>query len=386
MRKIGYVLICLVFFGLGVVFDGLITRVPDEASTLSKMRILERELRKYHAQNGQLPKTIDELCKFSPRVENCRTNCWGKPIRYVVTSDSQVVLVTSGDGEVEFVRRFAVGDDGKNELKPLTPRQLFEMPLENLDRVDIGRMNLICARNVTRTELLDTAKYVAQLDEWAGIAKRLEQKYLPAYEKNAARYENSLAKFKAVTLALTIQQDLKCDYNMDLITSGAMNDIRSPRFFKNPDDVFITGLLKNRKGTCSSLPVLFVALGRRLNYPVFLAHTKGHLYCRWDDGKESFNIEMTGRGVDTPPDSYYKGAPFNPSEADIQNEGMLRNLTNRESLAVFLETSAVNREANGDMHLAFLLYSMALKLRPDSPVLRRMCDHAYRIAQSTPKP
>ena len=148
MRKIGYVLICLVFFGLGVVFDGLITRVPDEASTLSKMRVLERELKKYHAQNGQLPKNIDELCKFSPCVENCRTNCWGKPIRYVVTSDSQVVLVTSGDGEVEFVRRFAVGDDGKNELKPLTPRQLFEMPVENLDRVDIGRMNIICARNL----------------------------------------------------------------------------------------------------------------------------------------------------------------------------------------------------------------------------------------------
>ena len=30
---------------------------------------------------------------------------------------------------------------------------------------------------------------------------------------------------------------------------------------------------------------------------------------------------------------------------------MLRNLTNQESLSVFLETSAANREANGDWHL-----------------------------------
>ena len=151
----------------------------------------------------------------------------------------------------------------KNELKPLTPRDLLEIPVENLDRVDVGRMNIICARNVTKSEVLDTAKLVAKLDEWASIAKRLEQKYLPAFEKNAARYDNSLAKFKAVTLALTIQQDLKCGYNMDLITSGAMTDMRSLRFFRNPEDVFISGLLKRRKGTCSSIPVLFVAIGRR---------------------------------------------------------------------------------------------------------------------------
>ncbi len=157
------------------------------------------------------------------------------------------VLVGTGCGKDERQaarQEFTLED----ELKPLTPKELFEMPAENLDRVDIGRMNIICARNVTRTELVDTAKYVAKLDEWAVIAKRLEQKYLPAYEKNAARYDHSLAKFKAVTLALTIQQDLKCDYNMELIKSGAMNDMLSPRFFKNAEDVFITGLLKRGKG------------------------------------------------------------------------------------------------------------------------------------------
>ena len=273
-------------------------------------------------------------------------------------------------------REYAIED----ELKPLTPRDLLEMPVENLDRVDIGRMNIICARNVIRDEVLDTEKYVARLDEWAETAGCIEQKYLPAYEKNAARYDNSLAKFKAVTLALTIQQDLKCGYNMELIRSGAMNDLRSPRFFRNPDDVFITGLLKRGKGSCSSLPVLFVALGRRLHYPVFLAHTKGHLYCRWDDGRESFNIEMTGQGVDTPPDSFYRGMPYNPSPDDIVKEGMLRNLTNGESLGLFLEISAMNREAHGDMDLAFLFYGLALRLRPESVALLRLRDHAHRLA------
>ena len=268
----------------------------------------------------------------------------------------------------------------QNELKPVSARDLFEMPMENLDRVDIGRMNIICARNVIKSELIDTEKYVGKLDEWAAIAKRMEQKYLPSFERNAARYDNSLAKFKAVTLALTIQQDLKCGYNMNLIESGAMSDVRSPRFFRNPDDVFITGLLKSGKGTCASLPVLFVALGRRLNYPVFLAHTKGHLYCRWDDGKECFNVEVTGQGVDTPPDSHYKGPPYNPTGDDIKSEGMLRNLTNRESLSVFLSTAAMNREACRDFGMAVIFYDIALRMCPDSSVVRCLRNRAVRLS------
>lgn len=273
-------------------------------------------------------------------------------------------------------RKFVI----ENELKPVSMRDLIEMPEENLDRVDIGRMNIICARNVIKSELVDTKKYAAKLDEWAAIAKRLEQKYLPSYEKNAARYDNSLAKFKAVTLALTIQQDLKCGYNMNLIESGAMSDLRSPRFFRNADDIFITGLLRNRRGTCASLPVLFVALGRRLNYPVFLAHTKGHLYCRWDDGRECFNVEVTGQGVDTPTDSHYRGHPYSPTEEDIKREGMLRNLTNRESLSIFLSTAAMNREANSDFDMAIILYDIALRMSPGSSVVRGLRNRAVRLA------
>ena len=267
----------------------------------------------------------------------------------------------------------------QNELKPVSARDLFEMPMENLDRVDIGRMNIICARNVIKSEVIDTEKYVGKLDEWAAIAKRMEQKYLPSFERNAARYDNSPAKFKAVTLALTIQQDLKCGYNMNLIESGAMSDVRSPRFFRNPDDIFITGLLKNRKGTCASLPVLFVALGRRLNYPVFLAHTKGHLYCRWDDGKECFNVEVTGQGVDIPPDSHYKGPPYNPTGDDIKSEGMLQNLTNCESLSIFLSTAAMNREACRDFGMAVIFYDIALRMSPDSSVVRGLRNRAARL-------
>ena len=53
-------------------------------------------------------------------------------------------------------------------------------------------MNIICARNVIKSEVIDTEKYVGKLDEWAAIAKRMEQKYLPSLLA-PARYLSSYA-------------------------------------------------------------------------------------------------------------------------------------------------------------------------------------------------
>jgi hypothetical protein len=43
--------------------------------------------------------------------------------------------------------------------------------------------------------------------------------------------------------------------------------------------------------------VLYVAIGRRLGYPLKLVECKGHLFVRWEDAKERFNIEGTSRGL-----------------------------------------------------------------------------------------
>ncbi len=110
MRKIGYVLICLVFFGLGVAFDGLITRVPQEAHTVTQMSVVERELKAYYEQHGALPATFDDLSRFSPRLDGCRTNSWGHPISYTQMSVSNAVLTTIGYGNVEFIKRVSLAE------------------------------------------------------------------------------------------------------------------------------------------------------------------------------------------------------------------------------------------------------------------------------------
>ena len=47
--------------------------------------------------------------------------------------------------------------------------------------------------------------------------------------------------------------------------------------------LFIHGIIDGPGGTCASMPVLYVAVGRRLGYPLKLVEARGHLLLRWDD-------------------------------------------------------------------------------------------------------
>ena len=264
----------------------------------------------------------------------------------------------------------------KKELRPATFKELVAMDREQLKRVDIGRMNLICANEASPNDDLDVEGLLGKLDEWADHCRREEIRFRGSFEKNPKRYDESYAKFKAVNLVLTIKEDFKCRYQMQLVRSGAMADLNSPAFFKDYKDVFIVGLLKRRRGTCSSYPVLIAAIGRRLGYPIFLKATRGHLLCEWDDGVERFNIDTNGEGVDTPPDEYYLTSPIGAmdgmSAADIEKEYFMRALGNWESLGLFLETMGYCHEANGRMDKAIETYDLARRYLPNSENLKRL--------------
>ena len=87
-------------------------------------------------------------------------------------------------------------------------------------------------------------------------------------------------------MTVVVQEDFKVRYNPARANaSGADSAIDG--FFQNSRDIFLHGLLSGeRTGTCSSMPVLYAALGRRLGYPLKLVTTKGHLFVRWDSATE----------------------------------------------------------------------------------------------------
>lgn len=270
-----------------------------------------------------------------------------------------------------------------DELKPVTERDLIEMPEGDLERVDIARMNIICARAAFQGNGPDIDDCLRQVDAWAERVRKAEATYRKTYERNPARYDNSYAKFRAVNLVLTIKEDFKCRYQRALIDSGAMEDVHSPRFFRNPDDVFITGLLRSRRGTCASYPVLIAALGRRVGYPLYLKMSYGHLFCFWDDGVERFNLDTNGEGVDTPSDEYYFSDSIHGlkgrSKDEMTNDRVMVRLDNRDVLGVFLETAGYSLEAQGALPGAQGHYLAALKYRPNCLNLGRLAARCVRI-------
>ncbi len=84
--------------------------------------------------------------------------------------------------------------------------------------------------------------------------------------------------------------------------------------FRDSKDLLINGLLSSElRGTCNSIPVLVILIGRRLGYPLKLATVPQHLWVRWEDGKEQFNIEVSGEGgMSTYPDEHFKNHPVYP--------------------------------------------------------------------------
>ena len=263
-----------------------------------------------------------------------------------------------------------------DELCPSNIEELVVLSATELERVDVGRMNLICADAVADSGKSELPRLLRRLDEWAETARRSELRYRKTYEREPVRYDNSYAKYRAVNLALTIKEAFHCRYQKEHIRSGAMTDFTSPRFFRHPDDVFVSGLLKHRLGTCSSFPVLLVALGRRLRYPLYLKLTGGHMFCCWDDGKERFNLETNGDAVDTPSDEHYLKEPCYRmaarSSREMTAERLMVKLTNAEALSVFLETAGYCAEANGNLPRALFFYRAALKHRPESAILSRL--------------
>lgn len=92
-------LVILAFIG-GFVFDGLITRVPLDASTCGRMMQLKRDIADFYAQNGALPESLDALETSDVKADS-KKNAWGGPISYSISNETTVVLKTYGPGGAE---------------------------------------------------------------------------------------------------------------------------------------------------------------------------------------------------------------------------------------------------------------------------------------------
>jgi hypothetical protein len=243
---------------------------------------------------------------------------------------------------------------------------LLEIPKVSHDS-DIGFLNLATAPGISseqRNRIISDG--LRTLDTWAASVAEQTWKNRHRYLENQREFKNEI-EWKLGMMCTVLGQDFKVRYDPSL-TSADQQNASNERFFSNPASVFLTGCLsESRIGTCASLPVLYVAVGRRVGYPMHLVAAKGHLFARWDDGKGArVNLEAANAGGFTShPDAHYRSWPSSITPLEEKSGNYLRNLTAEESLAIFMSTRAYCLRSAGKNADAISAAAAAFRLAPN---------------------
>jgi hypothetical protein len=240
---------------------------------------------------------------------------------------------------------------------PTTVAHLLALSANDLSSLDLARMNLVCAAGLRGSETLDVEASLRQLNMWAARVATETERYWYQFVEKPEDFNHSEGYFRMLMMITVLQQDLGVHYNLERVDSPD---------FSNAQDVFISGMIGSTNGgTCSSMPMLYTAVARRLGYPVFIVKAKEHLFCRWDGAwggtVDRFNIEGAGRGMNSFPDEHYHTWPHPITSEEIQRGFYLRSLNPSETLAMCLAARAYVLEDNGDISAACVMYAEAAK-------------------------
>lgn len=223
---------------------------------------------------------------------------------------------------------------------------------------DVAEIDLRCALGLPGSEDVNIEACLETLDYWADLVRRATQRHWRQFEAAPDEFCRSQAYFRMMAMVTILQRDLGVRYNPERIDSGDFSDSR---------DLFIHGLLSGHGGTCVSMPILYLAIGRRLGYPLWLVKTKAHLFVRWHDDVtgERFNIEATSRGLVTHSDDYYRIWPLSWNRAEKVMDVFLKNLSPRQEVATIYAARAHCLEENYRFAESAAAYRAAWKLDPE---------------------
>jgi hypothetical protein len=268
-------------------------------------------------------------------------------------------------------------------------RELLASPPSQIGQYDIAILNLLCAEGLPGAENLNPQECIITLDGWAERVSSETERHLYRYRARPREFESSEGYFRMLMMAVVLYEDFSVRYNPERMSRpGAVDP--NDHFFADSRDVFLHGLLGKGKnspspsplpeervplrarpttlalGTCSSMPVLYVAIGRRLGYPLKLAATKSHVFIRWEGAGERFDLEATGRGMNRYDDEHFKQWPYPVTDEEIQADGYLKSLTPVEDLALFLSLRGHCLKEAGRISEAVGCYAEAVRLAPAS--------------------
>lgn len=247
-------------------------------------------------------------------------------------------------------------------------RELIKCSDEELAQFDIAAVNLACAMGLPQTEDINIPDCLKTLDRWAEAIYKITQG-CPWFLDNPEKYDGSFNLFRIHVMFAVLQLHHGFHYRADRIGRPETEEARL-----RAEELFIHGLLQGKGGTCSSMPVLFIAVGRRLGYPLKLVKAESHYFVRWDSPEERFNIEVSGlKGFNCYPDDHYRSWPFPVSPQKEAGQCLLVSLTPRREMAAFMLERGCAWDTAGSYLDATHSFVWAKVLEPENLFYGAMC-------------
>gem|GEM_PF-1980289 len=289
------------------------------------------------------------------------------------------------------ITRTASASATADDLSPRTLDALLLLSPDQLDKVDIALINLLCAVGLRGSENLNVQQCIGTLNTWALNIDWETKRNFHRYAERPAEFKNSLAYYRMGMLGTVLAEDLQIQYNPTFeqrqlkteLVAWSLQDWEA--FYSDSRDIFLHGLLTGRRfGTCSSMPFLYVALARRLGYPVNLASRKYHLYARYEEHNgRHLNIEATeNQGFATPSDEELKNEQFVMTDEEIRDCGWLRPLSNKEVLGICLFNRAHCLRSMKRYDDAVTTLTQAKRYVPDTALMRRVVEKNKVLTRS----
>jgi tetratricopeptide (TPR) repeat protein len=273
-------------------------------------------------------------------------------------------------------------DDGSVRApSPLSLAELLCKSGDNdLSRDDIALNNLTCAIGLPGAEDLSVPKYLRRLDALVNFVRRETERDLDQFRRTPGRFSEfdgrTEALFRAASLVTLLRNECGLQYNPVLTRRDDLCILG----YADCGDLLINGLLSDRRtGTCNSIPVLIVAIGRRLGYPLYVSANRHHVFARWDgvgpgsppEG-ERFNIEASNSGgMDSNSDEHYRDFPCPMAPWERDSGYYLRSFTSADELALAFFSRAWVLETHGRFEESLPAWAKCCTLAPTEPCYPR---------------
>lgn len=251
-------------------------------------------------------------------------------------------------------------------------RELAEVLSRN--EIDLGLVNWLIAADLPEFAGLEREGYFKQLDavteQVRQTIKRMEQVAIARGESPASPRTRCAIFCNAI---IKLQFAYADEFRLERITPEQMKAL-----YANPDNIFLAGLLRTKRGSCVSMPLVYLAIGQRLGLPLHLVCIGRHYFIRWEEPGFRMNIETTivDRVSVSPDDQVYLEIEGLPQDKLQGSE--LRNLTAKEVVGNLLFARsgywAVHGSAGRASQLRDLAWARALA--PDDPGIRKAYDSA----------